>query len=91
VECHTNISRVFPTSAHGKFNKNDIKCAHGSSPQQSERRCINTTARSEPRQEMCHDTRSNDWKSSTFWLSTICSAACRIGRMRKILSRVDMS
>lgn len=27
VDCHTNISRVFPSSAHGKFNKDDLKFA----------------------------------------------------------------
>ena len=27
ADCHSNIVRVFPTSAHGRFNKNDIKFA----------------------------------------------------------------
>jgi predicted CXXCH cytochrome family protein len=27
VECHTNISRSFPFSEHGKFNKNELKFA----------------------------------------------------------------
>jgi predicted CXXCH cytochrome family protein len=27
VDCHTNISRSFPASAHGRFNKDDIKFA----------------------------------------------------------------
>jgi predicted CXXCH cytochrome family protein len=28
VQCHTNISRAFSTSAHGKLNRDDIKFAH---------------------------------------------------------------
>ena len=28
VTCHTNITRVFPTSAHGKLNRDDIRFAH---------------------------------------------------------------
>ena len=28
VECHGDISRLFPTSAHGKLNKDGIKFAH---------------------------------------------------------------
>jgi len=28
VDCHTNISRAFPASAHGKLNKDDLKFAH---------------------------------------------------------------
>lgn len=27
VDCHTNISRTFPASAHGKFTKDDVKFA----------------------------------------------------------------
>src|SRR4051812_684496 len=27
ADCHTNITRVFPASAHGRFDKQDVKFA----------------------------------------------------------------